>query len=405
MERCILKTRQTVFNILCEVCINKAYANLYLRNVDKDIPYLTKVIYGTLQNHLYLDYFVRKHTTKLKEKIRLLLLLATYELKFMDSENYAVINEFVEISKGLYKGSYTKLVNAILRKIATDNEVAISDEDEKLSILTSHPLWLIKMWNKQYGKELTSKMCYANLEDKIQYIRLNPKKINKAKLLENPAFQENEKGIYYVKGNATNSELYQNGCVSIQDVSSQAVSLFLEPKPHDLIIDICAAPGSKTLHIAELTNDEAQIVALDLYESRVQLIEDAKKRLGYSNIACICADAITYQSEILFDKVLVDAVCSGYGVLKGKSDIKYHMQPTDMDEIIKNQCLILENSSLLVKKAGILVYSTCTLNKKENELQIQKFLQNHDDFELVEEKTIFPFQQDGFYMAKLRRIK
>lgn len=400
-----MTTREQAYNILCEVCINKAYANLYLRNVKKDINYITKVVYGTLQHHLYLDYFIQKHTIKLKEKIRLLLLLASYELKFMDSEPYAVINEFVEISKSLYKGSYTKLVNAVLRKIVLENEIEIQDELERLSILTSHPLWLVKMWNKQYGKEVTQNICEWNLEEKIQYIRINPLKSNKDKILSNPLFKENEFGIYCSKGNAVFTKEYQEGEISIQDYSSQEVSLFLNPQPQEEIIDICAAPGSKTLHIAELTNNQAKIKVLDLYENRVKLIKNAKERLGYTCIDEIVADATIYQSKQKFDKVLVDAVCSGYGVLKGKSDIKYHMQPNDMDEIIVIQKQILDNSAKLVRENGILVYSTCTLNKKENELQIETFLKNHPEFELVEQRTILPYKVDGFYMAKLRRIK
>lgn len=400
-----MNAREQAYKILCEVCINKAYANLYLRNVKKDINYITKVVYGTLQHHIYLNYFIQKHTTKLKEKIRLLLLLASYELKFMDSEPYAVINEFVEISKSLYKGNYTKLVNAVLRKMIIESEIEIQDELERLSINTSHPLWLVKMWNKQYGYETTKNICEWNLEEKFQYIRINPLKSNKEEILKNSLFKENEFGIYCSKGNAATTNEYQDGKISIQDYSSQEVSLFLEPQPKEKIIDICAAPGSKTLHIAELTKNQAEIKALDLYENRVKLIKNAKERLGYTCIEEIVADAITYETQHRFDKVLVDAVCSGYGVLKGKSDIKYHMQPSDMDEIIVIQKQILDNSAELVRENGILVYSTCTLNKKENELQIEAFLKRNSEFELIEQKTILPYKVDGFYMAKLRRIK
>lgn len=403
MEKNILSAREQAYNILCEVCINKVYANLYLRNVKKDINYTTKVVYGTLQHHLYLDYFIGKYTTKLKEKVRVLLLLATYELKFMNSEHYAVINEFVGISKKLYKGAYSKLVNAVLRKVVLDNQIDISDDLMYLSVVTSHPLWLVKMWNKQYGYETTKKICEWNLDEKIQYIRINPLKSNYEEIMSNPVFKENEFGIYCSKGNAALMREYQEGKISIQDISSQEVSQFLNLEIKDEIIDICAAPGSKTLHIAELCKGDVKITALDLYESRINLIQDATSRLGYTCVETVVADARNYSSDKKYDKVLVDAVCSGYGVLKGKSDIKYHMQPKDMDEIILIQRQILENSAKLVKEGGILVYSTCTLNKKENEYQIATFLKHHTEFELIEEKTQFPYKVDGFYMAKLRR--
>lgn len=402
-----MNQRQQAYDILLKVCLEKQYANLILRNKKENVAYLTKTVYGTLQYNLYLRYAVETYAKNLKEKVMLLLMMATYELKFLSEPQYAVINEWVEISKKLYKGSYTKLVNAILHKIA-ENDIVIKTEDEDvaLSIKTSHPLWLIKMWNKQYGKAITQKLCLTNMQEKIQYIRVDENKISKKDLLDNEEFSLKNDFVYYIKGNAINSLAYQKGLISIQDISSQMVGLFLDPKPEDFILDVCAAPGSKTLQIAELTQGKSNIVAIDLYEQRLELIENAKKRLNYNNITCMQLDATNFALGQTFDKVLVDAVCSGYGVLKGKSDIKYHMQPSDMDTIIPIQQQILVNSSKHVKIGGILVYSTCTLNKKENENQIQKFLKTHENFIFLEEKTIYPYEydSDGFYMAKLRRI-
>lgn len=402
-----MSNRQQAYNILSKVCIEKEYANLLLRSQKENVAYTTKIVYGTLQHHMYLKYIVDKYTKKLKEKVLLLLMMATYELKFMSEPQYAVINEWVSVSKKLYNGHYAKLVNAVLHKIANDTiEITETDEDKLLSIQTSHPLWLIKMWNKQYGKEVTKKICFANMEDKIQYIRVDQNKISKQDILENKAFSLHNDFIYYVQGNAAQTLEYEKGFVSIQDISSQMVGIFLDAKATDTILDVCAAPGSKTLQIAELTAGKSKITAIDLYPHRVQLIENAMQRLYYDNIECLTLDATTFQLSKQFDKVLVDAICSGYGVLRGKSDIKYHMNPTDMDSIIPIQQAILVNSSKHVKKDGILVYSTCTLNKKENENQIKQFLNTHPKFEFVEEKTIFPFtyDSDGFYMAKLRRI-
>lgn len=396
-----MKSRTQVYQIIEKVCLEKAYANLLLRNITEHVPYTTKMVYGTLQNHLLLRYIVNKYT-KTKEKITLLLMCATYELLFMETEKYAVINEFVQISKKLYKGQYTKLVNAVLRKInKEDLNLEHLPEIEKLSITTSHPIWLIKMWQKQYGIEICEAICKANLQDKIQYIRINPMK----EVFLNHNIAKNDLGYYYKNGNAANDELYLTGKISIQDYASQEVTRFLQPKPYEDIIDICAAPGSKTLHIAEYTKALSNITAIDLYESRIQLIEQAKQRLGYNNIVTRVADATTYRDNKQYDKVLIDAVCSGYGVLKGKSDIKYHLNNTDMDSIIETQKNILENCAELVKIGGEVVYSTCTLNKKENENQISAFIKKHPHFELIQEKTIFPFECDGFYMAKLRRTQ
>ena len=169
---------------------------------------------------------------------------------------------------------------------------------------------------------------------------------------------------------------------------------------------MCAAPGTKTCHMAQLMKNEGEIIALDIHEHRVELISNAAARLGLSIIQPWCFDACEINHEYdeeSFDRVLVDAPCSGYGVMKRKNDIKVHMQSEDMDTLLPLQAKLLDTAFKMVKPGGVLVYSTCTLNKKENEKQIEKFLGLHDNAQLISQRTIFPYEYntDGFYMAKL----
>ncbi|MGL5540174.1 MAG: methyltransferase domain-containing protein, partial [Erysipelotrichaceae bacterium] len=211
---------------------------------------------------------------------------------------------------------------------------------------------------------------------------------------------------YTYEGAIAPTSAFQEGLVTIQDYASQKVAPFLNPQKGEMVLDACAAPGTKSVHMAQLMENTGKIVALDLHPHRVQLIQNSLNRLHVENVSSMAADAtqlhLLYQTPV-FDKILVDAPCTGYGVMKRKSDIKVHLKPEDMDEIIKIQAKILHSAAFVLKPGGVMVYSTCTLNKKENEQQVQKFLDSHQQFVLVEEQTIFPYEHecDGFYMAKI----
>ena len=178
----------------------------------------------------------------------------------------------------------------------------------------------------------------------------------------------------------------------------------IDPKENESILDCCAAPGTKTMAMAERMHNQGHIDSYDLHAHRKELIESDAKRLGIDIVHAGVQDATTFKSSVLYDRILCDVPCSGYGVLSRKPDIKLHMVPEDMDSLIPLQYAILNNVCQYVKVGGVLVYSTCTMNKKENEKQIEKFLSAHEEFSLVDEKTIFSdTRQDGFYMAKLVR--
>ncbi|MDF9838564.1 MULTISPECIES: 16S rRNA (cytosine(967)-C(5))-methyltransferase RsmB [unclassified Breznakia] len=416
-----MTVREKAYRMLIDICIHKKYSHLVLKDGMKDFSnqdkaLISTIVYGTLQNYRYLDYQWKVYCEKLvKKEIEILINMSVYQLLFLDRiPAFAITNEAVEISKKKYDGKFEKFVNAILRRVIKEGKRPLEgDEDEILAIETSFPLWMVKMWNKQYGKDVTRKLCLDALKTPNQTVRVNTIKTDKKALLKGrDTYIEGNlspDALIFKKGSVAASEDFKYGYVSVQDEASQMVARFLAPIETDVVLDMCSAPGSKTAHMAALMKNKGKIVALDIHEHRIELVKATMRRLG-----CICVDAKAcdatkarehYDAEN-FDKILIDAPCSGYGVLKRKSDIKYHMQSDDMDEIIKIQASLLQAAESLLKVDGTMVYSTCTMNKKENELQVQAFLKKNPNFILDEEITIFPFtyNTDGFYMAKLKKI-
>lgn len=409
-----MKARELAFSLLCSVCIDKKYSNLVLKQElhkvhEKDRGLVTQIVYGTLQNARYCRYCWEGYVKKLPEEtIAVLLDMSVYQLFFMDKvPSYAVVNEGVEIVRKHAK-SYVKLVNAVLRRCEREGKREVKGtKEEQLALLTSHPLWLVQMWKAQYGYEIAEKICYENMQVKKQCARVNTLKTTREELLKDARFSKGigEDALLFEGEALAQTSYFKEGMLSIQDESSQMVAYMVQPKAMDRVLDVCSAPGTKACHMAQLMNNQGSILCGDLHEHRVALIEEGAKRLGISIIQARCMDALDLHDleDRSFDAVLCDVPCSGYGVLSGKSDIKYHMQSNDMDTLIPLQQQILCNASTKVKPNGVLVYSTCTLNKKENEKQIQKFLKEHSEFILEKEMTVFPFtyHSDGFYMARL----
>lgn len=415
-----MNVRKKIWELLCEICIKGQYSNLLLRNQmndysSQDKALITHIVYGTLQNYRMVR-FQWEHFTKKQppEELCVLLDMSVYQLFFMEKmPAYAVVNEAVEIAKG-FQASYAKMVNAVLHNVLRQGlQEPNGSEDEILSVRTSHPIWLIHMWNAQYGKDICRKICETNMQTHLPVARANTLKTTAEELMVmDDHFKKGrfvESALRYHSGNLASTTYYQDGLLAIQDEASQMVSLLLDPQPDEIILDVCSAPGTKATHMAQLMQNKGKIIAGDIHEHRVKLITEGAQRLGISILDARVMDALELpglQSES-YDRVLCDVPCSGYGVLGRKSDIKYHMQSSDMDTLIPLQQQILEKASTMVKPLGTLMYSTCTLNKKENEKQIEQFLKAHPQFTLLKEVTIFPFQYecDGFYMAKLQRNK
>lgn len=414
-----MNARNMAFKMLREICLEGKYSNLLLRKeLDraevKDKGFITQLVYGTLQNYRLLRYQWESYAVKKPvEDIAILLDMSVYQMFFMDKVPlYAIINEAVNIAKKNHFTGYASMVNAILHKVAKQGmRKSNGSEIEILAIETSHPVWIVAMWKAQYGLEATYKICHANLKAKPNAVRVNRMKTSVEELLaKDSAFKKGtlaKDALWYEGNDLIHTSYYQDGFVSIQDEASQMVAQLLDPQPKERILDVCSAPGTKSCHIAERMQNQGEILCGDIHAHRVDLISQGAKRLGLTILKPMVMDATTLDEiqQETFDRVLCDVPCSGYGVLARKSDIKYHMQSSDMDTLIPLQQQILECASTHVKEQGILVYSTCTLNKKENEKQIEKFLKNHEEFTLLTQQTIFPYEyhSDGFYMAKLMK--
>lgn len=395
--------RKWLWKALDEVVNKEVYSNLYLRNhlhevSERDRALATRIFYGTIQNYRYCRACWSKFVkNKVNDKMDVLLTMSTYQLLFLDKvPSYAIVNDAVNIAKKI-NVKYAGLTNAVLHKVK-------HIETKDVALKYSLPDWLYKMWVSQYGQEQALIMAKASVNILPLYVRRNVLKTEVEDFSSSEFICVKDPLYIYTQNNYFHHPYYQKGYMSAQDEGSFAIAKFVDPKENERILDCCAAPGTKTMAMAEMMYNKGHIDSFDLHAHRKDLIESDAKRLGIDIVHAGVQDATKFKSSVLYDRILCDVPCSGYGVLSRKPDIKLRMLPEDMDTLIPLQYAILNNVCQYVKKGGIIVYSTCTMNKKENEKQIQRFLKEHDMFSLVDEVNIFSdFKQDGFYMAKLVR--
>jgi len=440
--------REAAMELLTAIDKNESYSNLLLNNAiikqqipQKDIGLLTELVYGTLQRSMALDFFLKpfvKNPKKLEIWVVHLLRLTLYQMVYLDKiPERAAIHEAVEIAKKRGHKGIAGLVNGVLRTMQREGLPSfdeIVDPLERLSLETSHPLWLVKRWVSQFGLEKTKQMCELNLTAPLQTARINLTKISREEcvlLLEDEGYQIEispivPEAIRSLRGNLAASQAFKNGLLTIQDESSMLVAYALSPQKNEMILDACAAPGGKTTHIAEKLEKTGEVVSLDLHEHKVKLIKDNSRRLGLPNITTYVFDskqAGQHFKEESFDRVILDAPCSGLGVMRRKPDMKYTKNEQDIRRLSEIQLELLNAVSQLVKKGGTLVYSTCTVDKQENEQTVNNFLKEHPEFEgdvsfrnrmpeaiqpLINGYDLQLFPQDigsdGFYMAVLKRM-
>lgn len=429
-----INVRELILDVLLEITKNGEYSHIAMKNtLDKyqylekqERSFLTRVCEGTLENMILIDYIINQFSkvkvNKMKPVIRCILRSSVYELKFMDSVPVsATCNEAVKLAQKKGFHNLKGFVNGVLRNISRNLEqISMPDETKEsvkwLSVKYSIPEWLIKKWQKQYDKAQLEEMFQAFLEKSATSIRVNTEKTTKEALVkeleaENITVMDNEEvpNALYIDGYDFLSGItaFQEGKFYVQDLSSMLVSLWAQPKEGAQVIDVCAAPGGKSIHMAELLHGTGMVEARDLTEYKVSLIEENIERCGLKNIRAKQADARILEKDSMktADIVIADLPCSGLGVIGKKPDIKYKMSEEKCAQLAALQREILHTVQNYVKSGGVFMYSTCTINPQENEENVQWFLKEHADFELERQQQILPKKgkNDGFFLARMVR--
>lgn len=427
------KPREIALKILYKIDNEKAYSNIVLneeiknnRDVleERDIGFVSELVYGVITWKLTLDEIIKKYSNirikKISTWILNILRIGIYQIIFLDKiPTSAAVNESVNLSKRYGHKSSSNFVNAILRKVSKNDYeefFQIKDAIERISKTNSMPEWIIKQLLEDNNIETVNQICKnfnqkSKITIRINHLKTNldelKKKFDKQKIKYAETDYEDFLILDKVK-NIENIDLFKEGLFTIQDISAGLTAKILNPKENEYVLDACSAPGGKTTHIAELMKNKGNIEAWDIYENRLKLVEENANRLGIDIIKTNQKDASEYYEEYKerFDKILLDVPCLGIGVIKRKPDIKWNRKIEDIEEINIIQKQILENCSKYLKKGGILVYSTCSILKKENEYVIFDFLEKNNDFKIRKDKVIniLPNEiQDGFFICELQK--
>lgn len=428
--------RSLALAVLEDVFVNQAYSNIALNKHLKgsqlsvaDKGLVTEIVYGTVARKLtlewYLSHFIQDRD-KLDNWLYILLLLSAYQLRYLDKvPNHAVVNEAVELAKLRKKGS-EKLVNAVLRRILREGwpDIArIKRKNKRDSIAYSLPVWLVSKLKEEYGEERAQAIFESLLvrnKASIRVTNLSRKEEIKA-LLEATDSPLAATGLVKEQGHFAGHDLFSEGAITIQDESSQLVAPTLDLQGHEQVLDACAAPGGKTAHMASFLTS-GKVTALDLYDHKLDLIQENAERLGVADrVQTQKLDARKvheFFEKDSFDKILVDAPCSGIGLLRRKPDIKYNKETADFTSLQEIQLEILGSVCQTLRKGGIITYSTCTIVSEENFQVVEAFLESHPEFEQVklehECKDILKdgcilitpelYGSDGFFISQFRKI-
>ena len=393
-----MNVKQVAINLISQVD-KGAYSNIALNETfktlninSKEKAFMTEIFYGVIRNKKFLDYIIEKNTKEIKKEwIRNLLRISIYQITFMDSDNKGVVWEATELAKKKYGVPISKFINGTLRNYLRnkDPELKSLADEKNYEVLYSIPKWFCDMLEKQYGNE-NLKQAITSLK-KIPYLSV---RVNKLKYTEKE-FEEflKEKDIqiikkidtvYYINsGLIINSEEFKTGKIIAQDASSYLAAKNLGVMPNELVLDICAAPGGKTAVLAENMENIGEIIAIDIHQHKIKLIDTNMKKLGIDIVKAIVMDARNVNKQgRKFDKILVDVPCSGYGVIRKKPEILYSKNRENIEELAKLQLEILNSAADILKDGGELIYSTCTITDEENTNNIEKFLKEREEFKV-----------------------
>lgn len=426
-------TREKALQIINDVLYKGTFLEesleiLKVSNIDeRDFAFIKEITTGVVRNKTYLDYVIRQNSrvrfNRIHKIILIILEMAIYQMYFLDKvPDYSIVDESVNLAK-IYgnKGSIS-FTNGILRSIAKKKpaQVTLKNSIDNLSTYYSHPRFYTEYFYENYGEEFTKKLLKANNEKAPFTIRVNSFKTNRDDLIKNLSqigFEIEEttydKALNVLNPNGIiDTEYFENGQFYVQDLGSILVSSFLNPRKDSKVLDLCAAPGGKTTHLSELMDNTGEIVACDKSKGKINLIKENAQRLGCKNIYPMINDARVLNDDFVnkFDYVLVDAPCSGTGLYRKKPDIKWNKGIDDLKDLGKIQLEILNNAKEYVKDQGLLLYSTCSLSKIENEDVIENFLSENKNFKIKklrdkEVLKLFPSVDgsDGFSICLLEK--
>jgi 16S rRNA (cytosine967-C5)-methyltransferase len=419
-------SRETALSILLRIDIGGAYLDRLLaspefRKLDsRDRAFARELISGVERWKLRLDRIAdRFYTTAAKPlspEVRNILRLGLYQLMFMDSvPDRAAVNESVEMAVRVQGRGAGGLVNAILRRFTREGEPDDwpADTAERLSVQYSYPLWMSRRWITHFGTENAESIMRAGNEKHPVFIRVNSLRTNPEslyRLLEDQGYSVApvpEMPGYLSLGSAEgifDSEMFQAGLFTAQDPSAGLASLLLAPEPGERVLDLCAAPGGKATHLAELMGDAGQVTAADIHPGRLRLVSAAAQRLGISSVTTIEADARTFGKGERYDRILLDAPCMGTAVFAKRPDMKWTRSEADVSRLATLQEEMLDNAAALIQPEGLLVYSTCSLEPEENTEQVGRFLRRHPDFEVAYDARFGQFHTDNGYLVFPHRM-
>ena len=436
--------------ILLKVDTRKAYADILLDRTlrtaeldERDRALLTELTYGTLRWRGTIDDRLSRHLRRPLAQsdalTRNLLRLSAYQLLYLDRiPGYAAVNEAVELAKRHGGQRAAGFVNGVLRSLlreSRENTAVGSDlSAASLAVRYSHPEWLVQRWLDEFGPDQAQALMRANNEKPPLALRVNSLKATRDDLLDRlfrahlqpTAAPLSPQGVLLPSAGAVeNLPGFDEGLFQVQGEASQLVSYLLSPQADERILDACAAPGGKTTHIAELMKDQGELVALDISARGIEKLRQNVQRLGLKAVRVLRADAGEAFTESIagpYDRILVDAPCSGLGTLRGHPEIKWHREESDVRRLSALQLKILDRVAGYLKPGGILVYSTCTLTRDENERTVDCFLAAHPEFELQDAARYLPQQArhmlqgkyfqalpqrdntDGFFGARLKKV-
>lgn len=437
----MINAREAALKILYETEYNNAYVNLALKDSlskykelsQKDKGLVTRLVYGCVSRRNTLEYIIglcsKIKVKKISKYIMLILKLGIYQLLYTDKiPQSAAVNESVKLAKKYGHASSAGFVNGLLHSVIRNGAEYPSDVISKAVYEYSYPEELVKKWIGDFGDEFAYDLMRSMNDDPGLTLRVNTLKTTAGELLKKNAglsaapYYENAVSASGFDVGA--SSLYKNGYVTAQDISAMLASVVLNPQPGDNVIDLCAAPGGKATHIAELMKNKGSILACDSHEHKIELIEKNAERTGADIINAVCMDSSVYKPALdsRFDKVLADVPCTGWGIIGRKPDIKWNR--VDMEALMTISEKILTNALKYVKIGGEVVFSTCTINREENELRLERLLKNNDNFKAADISeylpdglkkptahngyvTFYPNTDgiDGFFIAKVIRCK